>query len=129
MDASRELWELYQQWKRLTREEGAAIRSSNWTEVRRCQCAKKDLQPEIIRVTGVASAECPSALRQDEINQRIRECVNELIGLERENNQELQLRLEALEKERDALERTSSRLRQVQKSYAPANPAGWNRLS
>jgi hypothetical protein len=129
MRATAQLWELYQQWKQLTEAEGNAILNSNWREVHRCQAAKQQLQPEIIRVTESAKAEYFNNSDQREFDLRIRECVNELIVLETRNSAVLEQRLEALEKERGELEQTAGRLRQVHKSYVPAKGPVWDQYS
>ena len=52
MPATEQLWDLYEEWRKLTVTETGAITRSNWTEVRRCQIAKLRLQPMIARMTG-----------------------------------------------------------------------------
>lgn len=126
MDHSAQLLELYQQWKSLTEREGAAIHASDWVEVRRCQKQKQQLQPEIIRVTGLTKT---SPGTGSQFNARIRECINELIQLESANNVTLEKRLESARKEKDGLDLTSHRLRQVHKSYVPSTGNAWNQYS
>ena len=124
-----QLWDLYHRWKELTEHEGMAILSSNWSEVRRCQQAKQDLQPEIIRLTGQAKKEMASATAWSTFEDRVRQVVNELILLESRNNSSLQERMEQARRERNELEVTSQRLRQVHRSYAPASGPVWNQYS
>ncbi len=126
MDASLQLLELYEQWKSLTQREGAAILASDWTEVRRCQEKKQKLQPEIIH----ASEQMKKALRDgNDVEPRLRECINELIQLETNNSANLEVRIQAAKDEKDDLDRTSSRLKQIHKSYVPLQTSGWNHYS
>ena len=129
MHSSALLWELYEEWKRLTSAEGAAISSSDWSEVRRCQTAKKQLQPRIIRQSESAKAECLTNVDHEELESQIRSYVNQLILLETQNNDILQSRLALLAKERSEVERTSVRLRKIHKSYAPERGPAWDRYS
>lgn len=123
MDAHAELLALYQQWKQLTEQEGAAIIASNWTEVRSCQKTKQQLQPKIIRATDVAKHEPGGG---PEFETQIRNCVNELIQLETRNSQTLEQRLHQAEQERSSLQQTSHRLRRVQMSYSGPRGSAWD---
>ena len=129
MQSAPQLWEQYEQWKRLTIAEGAAISSSDWVEVRRCQSEKKALQDKIIGLTEFAKAECSNPTQKEEFESRIRSYVNELILLETGNNDTLQKRLQNLARERSDLDRAASRLRKVHKSYVPPRDAVWDRYS
>jgi hypothetical protein len=126
MNHSAELLELYQQWKSLTEQEGAAIHALNWSEVRRCQKQKQLLQPEIIRVAGLIKSTTGVNLQ---IEARIRDCINELIQLESTNSAALEKRLESARKEMDDLDQTSHKLRQVHKSYAGSFGSSWSQYS
>lgn len=123
MEASVQLLELYDQWKQLTEREGAGILASDWTEVHRCQKSKQELQPEIIKV----STQVKKASQQsEELEPRLCERINELIRLERSNSANLETRLESTRQEKESLDRTSQRLRQIHKSYIPSQAAVWN---
>ena len=124
MSAHAELLELYQEWKRLTEVEAAAIRVSDWAEVRSCQEEKQELRPKIIRATEAAKKN-PDA----EFDAKIRECINELILLETRNSEGLGRRLEAVEREMSELDRTTTRLKQVHKSYTGTRSAAWDQYS
>jgi hypothetical protein len=126
MDAHTELLNLYEEWKGLTEKEGAAILELNWAEVRSCQKTKQQLQPRIIRATDAAK-NAPG--QGSEFQARIRHCVNELILMETRNSEALEKRLEAAENEMNSLDRTSYRLKQVQKSYTGARAPSWNQYS
>lgn len=129
MHSSALLWDLYEEWKRLTNAEGAAINSSDWPEVRRCQTAKKQLQQKIIHLSESAKAECLTLADQERMESQIRDYVNQLILLETQNNTILQSRLEHLTQERSEVDRTAARLRKVQKSYGASRDAIWDRYS
>ena len=126
MDANAHLLELYQEWKRLTEQEGAAIRASDWVGVRHCQKTKQELQPQIIRATDAAKH---APRRERELEGQIRECVNELIRLETRNSETLEKRLEEVEKSRHELDQTSHRLKRVQKSYTGSRGSSWDEYS
>ena len=108
LEPAAELLGLYQEWKRLTENEGAAIIASDWTEVRSCQKEKQALQPKIIRATEAAKHGAGGGV---DFDLKIRECVNELIQLETRNSEQLGERLAVAEKERKGLDRTSHRLK------------------
>jgi hypothetical protein len=126
MNLNAELLELYQEWKRLTEKEGAAIIASDWVEVRSCQKQKQQLQPKIIQASDAAKN---SPGGRSEFEAQIRECVNELIQLETRNSEALGKRLEAAEKERSGLDQTSQRLKRVQKSYSGTRESAWDQYS
>src|SRR3954462_2437572 len=129
MHSADDLWNLYEEWKRLTHAEGAAIHASDWAEVRRCQNAKKQLQPKIIRLSESAKAEYLTNADNEKLECQIRSYVNQLIILETQNNSILQNRLQHLADERSEVDRTTARLRKVHKSYTPNRGAVWDRYS
>ncbi len=126
MEVNAQLLELYQEWKRLTELEGAAIRASDWAGVRHCQKSKQELQPQIIRATDAAK-NAPGGGREFEA--QIRDCVNELIQLETRNSETLERRLEEVERSREELDQTSHRLKRVQKSYTRGRGSSWDEYS
>jgi predicted RNase H-like nuclease (RuvC/YqgF family) len=123
MNASVELLELYDQWKQLTEREGAGILASDWAEVHRCQKSKQELQPEIIKVSDQVKK---ASQQSGGFEPRLRERINALIQLETSNSANLETRLESTRQERESLDRTSQRLRQIHKSYIPSQAAVWN---
>lgn len=129
MRSATNLWDLYEQWKRLTEKEGEAIRTANWLEVRRCQKAKQQLQSGIIKVTDGLKTECSNELQNDQLNSQIRRHVNELIQLETRNHSILGQCMAKLQNERGTLEETSNRLKKVRKSYVPSPQPIWNQYS
>jgi hypothetical protein len=129
MRSAAQLWDLYDEWKRLTEKEGAAILASNWAEVRRCQRAKTQLQGRIVQFTDVLKTKGESPSDQTELNSHIRVRVNELIRLENENQSALSRRMAELHSQRSALDETSTRLGKLRKSYVPAPHPIWNQYS
>ncbi|HEV8541082.1 MAG TPA: hypothetical protein VGR78_01710 [Verrucomicrobiae bacterium] len=129
MSASNELLDLYQSWKQLTEREGKAIVSSNWSEVRRCQEAKQQLQPAIIRSAEAAGAGGDHGSEQSDLQKQIRAVINDLIQLENQNNAVLQKRLTSVEEARVELDQTAQRLRRVHGSYVPKPGSAWNQYS
>ena len=123
------LWDLYEDWKELTQREGKAILSADWVEVRRCQRAKEQLQPKIVRLTEALKSAAADDLELSEINQRIRACANELIELERKNSSTLDQRMAELQVERATLDETSNRLRKVHQTYSQTQAPIWNQYS
>ena len=123
MNGRVQLLELYDQWKHLTQEEGAAILASNWIEVHRCQQDKQKLQPEIVKISEQVET---SSAEKDEFGPRLRERINQLIQLETSNNDNLGTRLQSARQEKEKLDRTSQRLRKIHKSYVPSQDAVWN---
>lgn len=124
-----QLWDLYDEWKRLTEAEGMAILTSDWPEVRRCQSGKQQLQPAIIRLTDLAKKEMASITARHHFEDRIREIVNELIVLESRNSNHLKERIAHTQRERSQLDITSQRLRQVHNSYVPKSVPTWDQYS
>jgi hypothetical protein len=116
--------DLYQEWKRFTEEEGAAILASDWAAVEQAQFSKKQLQAEILRA---AERIAPSS--QAEADPVIREHLRELIELETRNHATLEKCLQSAGREKQNLDRTSVRLRQIHKSYVPQQGAAWNQYS
>jgi hypothetical protein len=130
MIPTHQLLDLYQQWKALTEEEGAAILASDWEAVARCQKKKQLLQPLILRASESQNAGNGESSKGDSyLQDRIREAVNELIQLETKNSATLSERITTANAKRDNLNRTSKQLRQVHRSYVPAQGSVWNQYS
>jgi len=129
MELVEELWRAYGNWKRLTEQEAAAIRKSQWPEVRRAQLEKRALQSEIIHLTEQIDVQPGAGSHQVEFQTRLRKIVNELILLETQNNLRVQHCIESAEEQRRSFEATSCRLRRIQSRYVPSCGAVWNNLS
>ena len=129
MQSVEELWRAYQDWKRLTEQEGTAIQRSQWFEVESAQAQKRLLQIEIVRLSDQIKASINSSIEQDQFDSRLRGTVNELILLETQNNLKVQAMMSAAEDQRRNLMMTANRLRQVHNRYVPAREPVWENLS
>jgi hypothetical protein len=129
MQSVEELWRAYQDWKRLTEQEGTAIQRSQWFEVQSAQAQKRLLQSEILRLTDQIKANINSTVEKEQFDTRLRGTVNELILLETQNNVKVQAMMSAAEDQRRNLMLTANRLRQVHNRYVPAREPVWENLS
>ena len=129
MQSVEELWKAYQDWKRLTEQEGTAIQRSQWFEVQSAQARKRLLQTDIIRLTDQIKASVNSSVEQEQFDSRLRGTVNELILLETQNNLRVQTMIAAANDQRRNLDVTASRLRQVHNRYVPTREPVWENLS
>jgi len=129
MQSVEELWKAYQDWKRLTEQEGTAIQRSQWFEVQSAQARKRLLQTDIIRLTDQIKASVNSSVEQERFDSRLRGTVNELILLETQNNLRVQTMIAAANDQRRNLDVTASRLRQVHNRYVPTREPVWENLS
>jgi hypothetical protein len=116
-----ELHALYQQWRRLTEEEGHGIEAGDWNQVEQCQSGKARLQPRIVEV----SQRVESAVHQRQFYQ----VVAQLIELERANRSRLDARHDDAETRRQELDRATRHLRQLHQSYVPPVRANWQSYS
>src|SRR5213080_1239107 len=79
MSACATLLELYQEWRKWTETEGEAILANDWRQVVRCQAAKTELQPRILKQTDLAEAECArDGIDRNAFKKKVRSRVNEL---------------------------------------------------
>jgi len=129
MQSVEELWKAYQDWKRLTEQEGTAIQRSQWFEVQSAQARKRLLQTDIIRLTDQIKASVNSSVEQEQFDSRLRGTVNELILLETQNSAKVQAMMSAAEDQRRNLLLAAQRLRQVHSRYVPARDPLWENLS
>ncbi|HEY6226213.1 MAG TPA: hypothetical protein VI282_03720 [Verrucomicrobiae bacterium] len=124
------LLELYQEWRKWTETEGEAILSNDWRQVSRCQAAKTELQPRILKQTDLAQAECArDGIDRKSFEKQVRSRVNELIYLETRNAEFLAEQRESTRAEYDALERSGRNLPKIQRRYASGAGAGWESYS
>ena len=129
MQAVEELWKTYQDWKRLTEEEGTAIQRSHWYEVHSAQQQKRALQTDIVRLTDEIKANFRNAREEKKFDTRLRGIVNELILLETQNNLKVQACIASAQEKTSSLEATANRLRQVHTRYVPPRDPIWQNLS
>jgi hypothetical protein len=121
MTPADELSALYQQWRRLSEDEGEAIEAAEWDNVEQFQTAKAGLQPRI--------AEVGQRLDAVAHEQRFRKVVEDLMRLERRNSALLQRQRQAAEAQKQELDRASRHLRQLHKSYVPPARTHWQSYS
>lgn len=101
-----ELLACYQQWRRWTEIQRAAVRQSDWAGVHAAQAAKNALQRDILRWSaGLNEADLP------------RETLRELIEGESEMSQALVQAEAQLRQRLQELRRTSATLKRVRYSY------------
>jgi hypothetical protein len=123
-----QLWAAYGDWKTFTEQEGLAIDTADWPRVRQIQEEKRALQAQIIHLTEQAQHQFSAPFDHD-FDTRLRAIVNELILLETQNNLTLQGTLEHAREQKNRLEATSSRLRQLHNSYVPSRHPVWENFS
>jgi hypothetical protein len=121
MTPADELSALYQQWRSLTEDEGAAIEASTWPSVEQFQAAKARLQPRIVELSQRLDASTH--------DRQFRKVVEALMELERRNSALLQRQRQASEKQKLELDRASRHLRQLHKSYVPPARTHWQSYS
>jgi hypothetical protein len=116
-----ELHALYQQWRRLTEEEGQGIAASDWGQVEQCQSAKARLQPRIVEVSQRLA---PSVHQL-----QFQPVVAQLLELERANRVRLDAQRGDAQARRQELDRATRHLRQLHLSYVPPARANWQSYS
>src|SRR3954465_4200918 len=130
MSACATLLELYQEWRKWTESEGEAILANDWRQGGRCQAAKGELQPRILKQTGLAQAECArDGIDRKSFEKQVRSRVNELVYLETRNGEFLAEQKQLGKAELKALERSSRNLPKIQKRYASGSAAAWESYS
>jgi hypothetical protein len=130
MNASDELQNAYQEWRRLAKAEGDAIRDSNWSLVADCQNAMQRVQAQILRYSDEARSEWARLGAEGAVREKsVRALVTELIDIERRNNTLLDTVRQAAQAQLGELKQAGHTLRQVQRSYAPARPPVWTSFS
>ena len=121
MTPTEELRALYEQWRALTEEEGAALENRDWTRLTQSQTGKARLQPRIANV----SRQLEPAIHEREF----RSMVEHLIELERRNQALLQNLQRHAQDEQQELDRSRRHLRQLHQSYVPPARAHWQSYS
>jgi len=116
-----QLHALYDHWRTLTEEEGAAIEHADWSRLTHAQTAKSRLQP---RITDVSRKLEPSVHEQE-----FRPVIQRLIELERRNQARLQDWRQDAEAEQQELNRSSRHLRQLHQTYVPPARPHWQSYS
>jgi hypothetical protein len=87
MNAERELFHAYAEWRRLAEAETTAIQSRNWPLLADCQHVIEDFQKHVSRLTLEARAEWRRRGENlDAKEAQIQTLVNELIAITRQNH-------------------------------------------
>jgi hypothetical protein len=130
MNASDELQNAYQEWRRLAKAEGEAIRDSNWSLVADCQNAMQKVQGQVLQWSDEARKEWARLGVEGASREKsVRTLITELIEIERRNNVLLDTVRQAATAQLVELKQAGHTLRQVQRSYAPARPPVWTSFS
>jgi len=128
--ATNELNLAYAEWNRLTRAQGAAIRSGNWSFVAECQGALAQLRQNIDRLnSGIAEQTVESDGGNNPNPQASRATILELIELQRRNLISLEQRRQRLSAHIENLSRASRNLRCLQRSYRAPTVEAWSSYS
>jgi ElaB/YqjD/DUF883 family membrane-anchored ribosome-binding protein len=130
MNASDELQNAYQEWRRLAKAEGEAIRAGDWSLVSDCQNAMQKIQGRIMHCTEEARREWARLGAEGAAREKsVRTLITELIDIERQNNTLLDTVRQTAQTQLGELKQAGHTLRQVQRSYAPARPPVWTSFS
>jgi uncharacterized protein (DUF3084 family) len=130
MSAQADLLQLYQDWRSLTEQEREAIEEGDWRRVHKCQSAKSELQPRIVRQTQETHDEWNRfGVDRSQLEKQVRSVVNELIYLETLNGEFIAEQRRRAQAEFDQLNQSSRKLGKVQKSYTPNAPFAWESYS
>ena len=124
MSVRSELFEAYQQWRKLSVAEGEAIQNSDWTQVSACQGEKKQLQSTITRLTAASQYECAAHGNDlNELQTAVRAVIADLIIMESRNGEILAAKRQTVEAKRIDLRSTRLNLNRVRNSYGNASVA------
>ena len=126
----RELEHLFGEWRQLTEAEGRAISGDDWTEVRRQQERKEELQTRLVRATdaGRILGAGPSANRAD-FERRFRPVITELVAMEMTNAQLVATRRASARREFAECDRAAGNLRGLTRAYGAAVGGHWTSYS
>jgi hypothetical protein len=127
MSARNEFSGILQQWLQLTREEGAAIQSGLWPDVRRIQARKVVLREAFTAAARKCAREDVSGGRTQK---PFRAEVGRIISLLTRNGEALAGQLRRVQARRKLLEQAKRNLRRIQRSYLrPRQPTAWHSYS
>jgi hypothetical protein len=127
MDAHRQLFQAYADWRAWTEDERAGILVADWERVSLCQSEKSRLQEVIIKLTHELRSGSDGT---DPLFERhLRLIVDELIILETNNGEIIALQREKAEAEKNDLSQSARTLRKIQQGYAPPRSAAWQSYS
>ncbi len=107
-----------------------AILAGDWMAVAKCQDAKRQCQPQIIRLTEAAQQEWMGlGFDWAEVQRDVNAVVGMLMGLETRNSELLADQRRTAEAELADLDGARRNLQRVQRSYALERPAAWHSYS
>jgi hypothetical protein len=130
MNACDELQKAYEEWRRLARAEGEAIRNCNWSLVAQLQNAIQEAQAQILQYSDDARSAWASLGPEGAAREKsVRALIAELIEIERQNNSILASVRQAAQAQFGELKLAGHTLRQVQRSYAPPRLPVWTSFS
>lgn len=130
MNTQEQLMKLYGRWGCLTTDEGEAIRAADWAKVARFQAEKWMIRNQIHATSSQLEAEIQAGrVDPSAIHKRIHYIVDELIGMEMENERALAEQRQLAQQEQWELQRSTQNLRRLQKAYAPAPGPAWDSYS
>jgi hypothetical protein len=119
-----------QEWRRLAKAEGEAIRTRNWILVTDCQKALTQLQTQMSHhIQGAREEWKQSGPGGAEKERVVRALVMELIEIESRNKTLLSSLQDDTRSRINQLDQASRNLRRVQSSYAHTRPEAWTSLS
>ena len=127
MPATLEIEPLYAQWKALTEAERRSIELGAWESLAGIQAAKRDLQGLIIKAEGETGVVGSNAAGARDV--MLKGTFEQLMRMEMENLELLECRMAAARAERENLDRSSSNLRRLHRSYAGPAASAWQSYS
>jgi hypothetical protein len=130
MSAEKDLFDAWNEWRRLAEAEGESIRARNWSLVAACQSALAQLQPRISRFSEAARREWSrNGADQSAKEKTFHSVVEELIRLQLRNAALLDSIHAATKKKLLHLGQAGRNLKQLRQSYGESAPRVLNSLS
>ncbi|MSU21794.1 MAG: hypothetical protein EXS30_10420 [Pedosphaera sp.] len=126
MPAEPEIQQLYAQWRALTDAERRAIEQGAWENLKGIQAAKRDLQGLIIGAERVSERAGELAGARDST---LKGTFEQLMRMEMDNLELLEHQMAAVRAERANLDRSSSNLRRLHRSYVSPAASAWQSYS
>ena len=130
MSAEKDLFDAWNEWRRLAEAEGESIRARNWSLVAACQAALAQLQPRITRFTEAARREWSQAgADRTAREKKFQAVVEELIRLQLRNAALLAAIKAATKEKLKHLGQAGRNLKHIRRSYGESAPAAWSSFS
>jgi len=123
------LTSLLTEWRRLTEEEGQAIRNGNWTGLADQQAGKAQLQTEISRLQGLFATVSDPAIGSSHLDPGLEPLVRELLALEARNRDLLAARRLDHQAESRGLAKTTRDLTNMRRAYGRSPNLHWQSYS